>query len=115
MTTETRPPAEYLATNSLVELPLDQIETSTLNPRTHFDADALAELAESIRAHGVLQPIVVRPAGDGRYSIVAGERRFRASGLAGLTTIPAVLRQDLSDDRAALEVALVENLQPRRR
>src|SRR3569623_103728 len=78
-------------------------------PRRHFDETALATLADSIRAQGVVQPILVRPIGADRYEIIAGERRWRAAGIAGLKTIPAVVRQ--MDDRTARAVALVENIQ----
>ncbi len=104
----------------LTHIRLDHIAGSSLNPRKGFDADALAELAASIKEHGVLQPIVVRPASlnaeltprgqKPTYEIVAGERRWRASQLAGLVTVPAVIREDL-DDTAALQLALIENLQ----
>ncbi len=78
-------------------------------PRRRFDAAAMAELADSVREHGVLQPILVRPVGGDRYEIVAGERRWRAAQAAGLHEIPVVVR-DL-DDRAAFEIALIENIQ----
>jgi ParB family transcriptional regulator, chromosome partitioning protein len=91
------------------ELNLASIRPNPLQPRRHFDTEALAELRDSIRQHGLLQPIVVRRKGDG-YEIVAGERRWRACRLAGLQQIPAVVREDL-DDRGMLELALVENVQ----
>ncbi len=78
-------------------------------PRRHFDNEALAELTESIRARGVLQPILIRPIGAGRYEIVAGERRWRASQAAGRHEIPALVRE--LDDTQAFEIALVENIQ----
>src|SRR5215208_1544834 len=87
---------------------LDLIFANPNQPRRFFDPTALEELAASIRARGVLEPIVVRPK-DGRYEIVAGERRFRASKLAGLEEIPAVVR-DLSDEDAMTD-ALLENFQ----
>lgn len=89
-------------------LPIGEIEPDKTQPRKNFAPEALAELAASIAEHGVLQPIVVRPAGGG-YRIVAGERRWRAARQAGLTEIPAVIK-DLTDRQAA-EMALVENLQ----
>jgi ParB/RepB/Spo0J family partition protein len=92
-------------------IPLDRIEANADQPRMTFDEDALAELAASIREHGVLQPILVRPM-PGRphhYQLVAGERRWRASRLAGQTDIPALIEQ--LDDETALEIALIENLQ----
>ena len=91
------------------ELPLAQLGPGKHQPRRHFDEAALSELAESIRAQGVVQPIVVRPAGLDRYEIVAGERRWRAAQRAGLKTIPVVIR--VLDERAAMAVALVENIQ----
>jgi len=90
------------------DLPLDRIHPNPRQPRTEFDAAALAELADSIRAQGVLQPVLVRPAGDG-YQLVAGERRFRASRSIGLATIPAIVRS--VSDEEMLELALIENLQ----
>lgn len=89
-------------------VPVDDIEPNRYQPRTEMDEDALADLAESIRTHGVLEPIIVRPSGNG-YELVVGERRWRAARQAGLSEIPAVVR-DLTDQEAAV-VALVENLQ----
>lgn len=97
------------AGESLQELPLDQLGPGKHQPRRHFDEAALAELAESIKAQGVVQPIVVRAVGQGRYEIVAGERRWRAAQRAGLTNIPVVIR-DLTE-RQAMAIALVENIQ----
>lgn len=93
----------------LRELPLDRLAPGKHQPRRQFDEDALTALADSIRAQGVVQPIVVRPAGADRYEIVAGERRWRAAKLAGLQQIPAVIRT--LDERGAMAVALVENIQ----
>jgi len=92
----------------VVEIPLDRIDPNPKQPRLEFDPDALSELAESIRVQGVLQPVLVRPAGD-RFQLVAGERRFRASQKLGRATIPAIVRP-IEDDEL-LEVALIENLQ----
>lgn len=91
------------------ELSLASMGPGAHQPRRHFDETALATLADSIRAQGVVQPILVRPIGADRYEIIAGERRWRAAGIAGLKTIPAVVRQ--MDDRTARAVALVENIQ----
>jgi ParB family chromosome partitioning protein len=91
-------------------LPVEALRPNRLQPRTSFDDDGLDDLAESIRAQGVIQPLVVRQEPDGQYTIVAGERRWRAAQRAGLVTVPAVVR-DVEDDRALLEIALVENLQ----
>jgi ParB family chromosome partitioning protein len=90
-------------------LPLAALKPNPQQPRKTFDPSALAELTDSIRRHGVLQPIVVRPAGEG-YQIVSGERRWRAAQAAGLKAIPATIRRDISDEQL-LEIALVENLQ----
>ena len=98
-------PAAQLAGTG--EIPLEKIVPNRHQPRTSFPQDGLQELAASIRAHGVLQPIVVSRSDDG-YELVAGHRRVLASRLAGLTTIPAVIREEVSD---RLELALVENLQ----
>lgn len=89
---------------------LDRITTNPQQPRTHFDEEALAGLADSIREIGVLQPVVVRSAGEGSYELVAGERRCRAARLAGLTEIPAVIRGATSDATNLTE-ALIENVQ----
>ena len=95
----------------LKELPLDVLQRGQYQPRLDMREDALAELAESIRAQGVVQPIVARAIGgrDGRYEIIAGERRWRAAQMAGLDTIPAVVRE--IPDIAAVAVALIENIQ----
>ena len=90
-------------------IPLDRIEPNPDQPRTIFDEAALAELANSIREHGVLQPILVRPLGENRYQLVAGERRWRASKQAGLTSIQALVEE--IDDDTAREIAIIENLQ----
>jgi ParB family transcriptional regulator, chromosome partitioning protein len=91
------------------EIPLARIRPNPFQPRRTFAPEALAELEASIRLHGVLQPVVVRPA-PGGYELIAGERRWRASRAAGLQSIPAVVRDDLSDQEM-LELALIENLQ----
>jgi ParB family chromosome partitioning protein len=90
-------------------VPLDRIEPNPDQPRMEFDEAALDELAASIREHGVLQPILVRPIGPARYQLIAGERRWRGSRLAGLETIPALIEE--IDDDTALEIAIIENLQ----
>ena len=90
-------------------VPIDHIEPNPEQPRMVFEQEALDELAASIREHGVLQPILVRPLGPNTYQIVAGERRWRASRLAGLETIPALIEE--IDDDTALEIAIIENLQ----
>ncbi|MCL2538949.1 MAG: ParB/RepB/Spo0J family partition protein [Oscillospiraceae bacterium] len=93
----------------LLQIAIAEIEPDRQQPRRNFDEEALAELADSIREHGVLQPILLRPQPSGGYKIVAGERRFRAAHAAGLNSVPAIVR-DLSAQQA-LEAALVENLQ----
>jgi len=94
--------------NSIKELPVGKVVPNPEQPRMTFHEETLQELAASIREHGVLQPILVRPAGDG-YQIIAGERRWRASKLAGKETVPAIIER--FDDATALEIALIENLQ----
>jgi ParB family chromosome partitioning protein len=91
------------------EIPVDEIDRNPFQTRTQVDEAELGELAASITANGVVQPILVRPLGDGRFQLIAGERRWRASKLAGKKTIPAILRQ-VSDEQA-LEITIVENLQ----
>jgi ParB family chromosome partitioning protein len=91
------------------EIPLEAIDPNPYQPRTRMDDEQLAELAASITANGVVQPILVRPRADGRFQLIAGERRWRASQLAGKKTIPAILRQ-VSDEQA-MEITIVENLQ----
>ena len=93
---------------AIIHIPLDQIDPNPYQTRVQFDEEALTELRESIRTTGVVQPIVVRPGQDGRYVLVLGERRCRASKAAGKTTIPAVVRR-VSDQQAA-EMTIVENL-----
>ncbi len=90
------------------EIDIDLIDPNPSQPRTHFRADRLEELAQSIRANGIIQPLILRPSGA-RYELVAGERRFRAAKLAGLTRVPVVV-QDFAEDRI-LELALIENIQ----
>jgi len=100
----------HVADHQLRELPLDLVEPGRLQPRMHMAPEALEELTQSIRARGVVQPIVVRSAEDGvHFEIIAGERRWRAAQAAGLTKIPAVVRE-VPDD-AALAIALIENIQ----
>lgn len=91
-------------------LPLSSLKPNRLQPRSDFDEEGLAELAASIRAQGIVQPIVVTQEDDGGYLIVAGERRWRAARRAGLDEVPVVVRE-IADDRELLEAALVENLQ----
>ncbi|HIW74610.1 MAG TPA: ParB/RepB/Spo0J family partition protein [Firmicutes bacterium] len=92
-----------------VSLRIAEIEPNRAQPRKQFDEEALAELSASIAQHGVLQPLLVRPLSDGHYQLVAGERRWRAARMAGLTEVPVVVRE--MTDREAAELALIENLQ----
>lgn len=91
------------------EIPLDSIEANPNQPRKTFDAEALEELAASIKELGVVQPVTLREISEGRYQIISGERRCRASRMAGLTSIPAYIKT--ADDEALMEMALVENIQ----
>lgn len=95
--------------NNTVTLNISEIEPNKDQPRMDFDDESLAELAESISKHGILQPLLVRPLLYGGYQIVAGERRYRASRMAGLTEVPVVIRE--LDDKETMEIALIENLQ----
>ncbi len=100
---------EISAGESLQSLPLGRIGVGKYQPRTRMDEDSLAELALSIKAQGVVQPILVRPVDGGRYEIIAGERRWRAAQRAGLKEVPALVRS--VPDQAALALALIENIQ----
>jgi len=97
------------AKDELKHVPVDLLQRGKYQPRTHMGEVALQELADSIRAQGVVQPIVVRPIDGGRYEIIAGERRWRAAQMAGLHSVPAVVR-DIPDE-AAIAIALIENIQ----
>ncbi|RYE36786.1 MAG: ParB/RepB/Spo0J family partition protein, partial [Hyphomicrobiales bacterium] len=88
---------------------IDLVVRNPKNPRKHFAEEDLQDLASSIRQHGIVQPVVVRPVADGKFEIIAGERRWRAAQLAGLNEIPVLIRE--VDDRTALELAIVENVQ----
>ena len=90
-------------------LPISQVESCPGQPRKRFDEEALAELADSIREHGIIQPLTVRKLSSGYYQIIAGERRWRAARLAGLQDVPVVIME--ADDRKAMALALIENLQ----
>ena len=95
--------------NTPVTLNLNELEANTNQPRTEFNDEALKELADSIAKHGIIQPIVVKPLSSGKYRIIAGERRYRASKMAGLKEVPVIIK-DISDAQI-MELALVENLQ----
>jgi len=92
-----------------VHLPISQVEPGLNQPRKRFEAEALADLTESIRTHGIIQPITVRKLSSGYYQIIAGERRWRAAKAAGLEEVPAVIIE--ADDRKVMELGLIENLQ----
>ncbi len=96
-------------TNGSVTVNINEIEPNRNQPRRDFDETALSELADSISEHGLIQPVVVRPTIDGRYMIIAGERRWRACRLAGLNEIPVIIKS--TDDQTLMELALIENLQ----
>lgn len=102
-------PAVLTTDGGVQQIALDAITANTYQPRTEFDETALRDLTESVTLHGILQPVMVRPRGKGRYELVAGERRFRAAREAGLTQIPAVVREMTDED--SLIVALIENIQ----
>ena len=95
--------------NSVGLIPVEQIEANPYQPRTHFDQEALAELADSIKIQGIIQPVTVRQLGPNTYQLISGERRLQASKLAGLDAIPAYIRK--ADDQQMLEMALIENIQ----
>ncbi len=97
------------AGQAIGEIELNAIEINPYQPRTEFDQVALNELAESIKVHGLIQPITVRKMDNGKFQLISGERRFRASGLAGLTRVPAYIRT--ADNQQMLEMALIENIQ----
>jgi ParB family chromosome partitioning protein len=94
----------------VLEIAVDRVERNPNQPRSRFDEAGLGELAASIAVHGILQPIVVRPLADGSYQLIAGERRLRAARMAGLETVPAIVR-DSDDGETSLELALIENIQ----
>lgn len=96
-------------TNSTIVVNILDVEPNKEQPRRKFDEEAMASLADSIREHGIIQPIVVRPLVEGRYQIIAGERRWRASRMAGLKEVPIIIKD--VDDKQTMEIALIENLQ----
>ncbi|MBA4849911.1 ParB/RepB/Spo0J family partition protein [Emticicia sp. BO119] len=102
-------PRRLEAISSMHEVLIESVETNPYQPRTHFDQEALQELAESIKVLGIIQPITVKESSPGRYTLISGERRLQASKLAGLTKIPAYIRT--ADDQQMLEMALIENIQ----
>ncbi len=104
-----QPPGVDVGGATLRALPIEQLQRGAFQPRQHFDEEALEELAASIRSQGLMQPLVVRPLGESRYEIIAGERRWRAAQRAGLDRVPALVRS--LDDQSALALALIENIQ----
>jgi ParB family chromosome partitioning protein len=107
--TDATPAGAASEAEAVHELPLKAIRPNPAQPRKTFDSEQLEDLRQSIETHGVLQPILVRPAGKGQYEIVSGERRWRAARLAGLQSIPVVVR--VADEVQSLELAIVENVQ----
>ena len=106
---ETDSPVSKGEPGSISMILISEIEANPFNPRTHFERDALEELSQSISIHGIIQPLTVRKVGQDKYQLISGERRFRASQLAGLTEVPAYVR--VANDQTMLEMALVENIQ----
>jgi ParB family chromosome partitioning protein len=102
-------PMEASAPEALIRLKLEQIRPGKFQPRARMDPESLSELAESIKSRGVVQPLLVRPVNPGQYEIIAGERRWRAAKMAGLSEVPGVVRE--VPDEAALAIALIENIQ----
>src|SRR5688572_23842955 len=99
----------HVSASGMTEIPLEEIEVNPFQPRSHFDQESLLELAESINVHGIIQPITVRKLSQHQYQLITGERRFQASKLAELKTIPAYIRA--ANDQQMLEMALIENIQ----
>ncbi|HNA42431.1 MAG TPA: ParB/RepB/Spo0J family partition protein, partial [Saprospiraceae bacterium] len=110
-TQEAENPVELVKdlTHTIASLPVDSIEPNPNQPRTDFDPVALNELSESLKVHGLIQPVTVRRMPGDKFQIISGERRFRASKMAGLKEIPAYIR--IANDQEILEMALVENIQ----
>lgn len=109
ITTNNKLEGEGKVVGAIANIEISNIETNPFQPRTNFEEDALNELASSIKEHGIIQPITVRKLGYDKYQLISGERRFRASQIAGLTSVPAYIR--IANDQAMLEMALVENIQ----
>lgn len=103
------PAAEQGAPTPVAELPIERLQRGAYQPRREFDEEALKTLASSIKAQGVLQPVVVRPLADDRYEILSGERRWRAAQMAGLDRVPVVIKE--VSDEAAIAIGLIENIQ----
>lgn len=107
--TKEKEEAVKVLSQSTAEIPLEQIEVNPFQPRTKFDEQAMAELVESIKVHGIIQPITVRRLSENKYQLISGERRMKASRLAGKTSAPAYIR--VANDQEMLEMALIENIQ----
>ena len=102
-------PSEFPSSDRILQIPVSQIDPNPHQPREHFDHAGLEELVNSIREHGVMQPVVVTPSANGRYELIAGERRLRASKIAELETIPSIVRN--ATEQQKLELAIIENIQ----
>jgi ParB family chromosome partitioning protein len=109
ITTKANTSSDAVLAGGISTIPIEKIEANPFQPRTHFEEEALNELAASIKEHGIIQPITLRKLGNDKYQLISGERRFRASQLAGLKEIPAYVR--IANDQSMLEMALVENIQ----
>ncbi|MFN4234334.1 MAG: ParB/RepB/Spo0J family partition protein [Bacteroidia bacterium] len=109
ITTKATSSSEAALAGSISNIAIEKIETNPFQPRTHFEEEALNELAASIKEHGIIQPITLRKMGNDKYQLISGERRFRAAQIAGLKEIPAYIR--IANDQSMLEMALVENIQ----
>jgi ParB family chromosome partitioning protein len=103
-------PAAAPSTPGLAEVPIEQVSPNPLQPRKFFNEASIDELARSVREHGIVQPLVVTRAGDNRYKLIAGERRYRAAQKAGLATVPVVIKE-MMPEGDALQIALIENIQ----
>ena len=107
--TSSSPSLRAPSAGSVSKISIEDIEANPFQPRTEFEKEALVDLANSIKEHGIIQPITVRKLGYGKYQLISGERRFRASQIVGLTEVPAYIR--IANDQAMLEMAIVENIQ----
>jgi len=103
------PASQKSPTQGVTEIQLEEIEVNPFQPRSHFDQEAILELAESIQVHGIIQPITVRRLADHQYQLISGERRYQAAKLAGLKSMPVYIRS--ANDQQMLEMALIENIQ----
>lgn len=106
---EVQPTSHQLSDNIVVHIPIGELKPNSFQPRIHFDDRHIEELAQSIRVAGLMQPVIVRPLPSGGYELIVGERRWRAAKMAGMATIPAIVRE--ADDKRSAELALIENVQ----